>query len=132
MVTITMTITTRAATPAAGEVIDPVCGMRVDPATTPHHFDYHGQSYHFCAASCRGKFAADPESYLDPAKRKPAPEVPEGTIFTCPMHPEIRQDRPGHLPDLRHGARAGAGDARRRAQSRTASTCRGGSGSGWR
>ncbi|TAH65989.1 MAG: heavy metal translocating P-type ATPase [Rhodopseudomonas palustris] len=85
-------------TPAAGEVIDPVCGMRVDPATTPHHFEYHGQSYHFCAASCRGKFAADPESYLDPAKRKPAPEVPEGTIFTCPMDPEIRQIGPGTCP----------------------------------
>jgi Cu+-exporting ATPase len=87
-----------AAAPAAGEVIDPVCGMRVNPATTPHHFAYHGQTYHFCAASCRGKFAADPEGYLDPAKRQPAPEVPEGTIFTCPMDPEIRQIGPGTCP----------------------------------
>ncbi|MCG6206235.1 heavy metal translocating P-type ATPase [Rhodopseudomonas sp. HC1] len=84
---------------AAGDkVIDPVCGMKVDPATTPHRFDYQGQTYYFCAASCRTKFAADPVSYLDTSKAKPAPAVPEGTIYTCPMDPQIRQVGPGTCP----------------------------------
>ncbi|ABD08564.1 Heavy metal translocating P-type ATPase [Rhodopseudomonas palustris HaA2] len=83
---------------ADGKVIDPVCGMKVDPATTPHRFDYQGQTYFFCAASCRGKFAADPVSYLDKSKAKPAPVVPEGTIYTCPMDPQIRQVGPGSCP----------------------------------
>ena len=79
-------------------MIDPVCGMSVDPATSKHRFDYQGQTYYFCSASCRSKFAADPAPYLDPRKKKPAPVVPEGTIYTCPMHPEIRQIGPGTCP----------------------------------
>ncbi|GBH32770.1 heavy metal translocating P-type ATPase [Sphingobium xenophagum] len=84
-----------AAKPAAG-VKDPVCGMTVDPAITAHHAEHGGESYHFCSAGCRAKFIADPERYLGP----PAPPVavPEGTIWTCPMHPEIRQDHPGSCP----------------------------------
>ncbi|MFC0239878.1 heavy metal translocating P-type ATPase [Rhodopseudomonas telluris] len=83
---------------ADGKVIDPVCGMTVDPATAKHRFDYQGQTYYFCAASCRSKFAADPVSYLDKSKAKPAPAVPEGTIYTCPMDPQIRQIGPGTCP----------------------------------
>jgi Cu+-exporting ATPase len=75
---------------------DPVCGMTVDPATSQHRFEYHGETYHFCSAGCRTKFAADPKAYLD--KRKPKPDVPEGTIYTCPMHPQIRQVGPGSCP----------------------------------
>jgi Cu+-exporting ATPase len=82
----------------AGTEIDPVCGMSVDPATSKLRFDYQGRTYHFCAASCRSKFAADPVSYLDPTKKKPAPVVPEGTIYTCPMDPQIRQIGPGSCP----------------------------------
>ncbi|MGY8710534.1 heavy metal translocating P-type ATPase [Bradyrhizobium sp. 18BD] len=81
----------------ATEVLDPVCGMTVDPATSKHRFEHHGESFHFCSAGCRTKFAADPAKYL--AKDKaPEPEMPEGTIYTCPMHPEIRQVGPGSCP----------------------------------
>ena len=81
------------------KVIDPVCGMTVDPATTPHHADHAGTAYHFCSAGCRSKFIADPTKYLAP---KPATEdlplAPAGTMYICPMHPEIRQDHPGSCP----------------------------------
>jgi P-type Cu+ transporter len=79
------------------EVKDPVCGMTVDPAKTPQHAAHQGHDYHFCSASCLGKFEADPARYL--AAEPPAPiEAAPGTIWTCPMHPEIRQDHPGPCP----------------------------------
>jgi Cu+-exporting ATPase len=81
---------------AEGE-IDPVCGMMVDPHKTPYRHSYRGHPYYFCSAGCRSKFAADPEKYLAGDARA-APEVPEGTIYTCPMHPEIRQLGPGACP----------------------------------
>lgn len=82
---------------ASTEVLDPVCGMTVDPATSKHRFEHHGETFHFCSAGCRTKFAADPAKYL--AKdRAPEPEMPAGTIYTCPMHPEIRQAGPGSCP----------------------------------
>ncbi|WP_283806937.1 heavy metal translocating P-type ATPase [Bradyrhizobium sp. ORS 285] len=80
----------------ATKVIDPVCGMSVDPATSKHRFDHHGQTFHFCSAGCRTKFAADSDKYL--GEREPPPEMPAGTIYTCPMHPEIRQEGPGTCP----------------------------------
>lgn len=81
----------------ATTVHDPVCGMTVDPATSKHRFEHHGETFHFCSAGCRTKFAADPAKYV--AKEKaPAPEMPAGTIYTCPMHPEIRQVGPGSCP----------------------------------
>jgi P-type Cu+ transporter len=83
--------------PAATTVRDPVCGMTVDPATSKHRFDYRGETFHFCSAGCRTKFAADPVSYLEKDGR-PKAAVPEGTIYTCPMHPEIRQVGPGSCP----------------------------------
>jgi P-type Cu+ transporter len=88
-----------AAKPAAGDqaVIDPVCGMTVDPKTTAHHTTHEGHDYHFCSAGCRAKFAANPETYLS-ADRAPPPPTPPGTIYTCPMHPEIRQEGPGSCP----------------------------------
>ncbi len=76
--------------------IDPVCGMTVNPATTPHHADYKGTAYHFCGASCRTKFVGNPLKYLVPAAE--TEPMPEGTEFTCPMHPEIRQIGPGSCP----------------------------------
>ncbi len=81
---------------AKATVRDPVCGMAVDPTTSQHRFEYLGETFHFCSAGCRTKFAADPKAYLD--KRKPEPAVPEGTIYTCPMHPQIRQVGPGSCP----------------------------------
>src|SRR5476651_1818798 len=76
---------------------DHVCGMTVDPATTIHRHSHRGTPYFFCSGGCRTKFAADPEKYLVPGAREPAP-MPAGTIFTCPMHPEVRQEGPGSCP----------------------------------
>ena len=81
--------------PADGGVIDPVCGMTVDPGTTPHKHVYKGETYFFCSGGCRTKFAATPDKYLGP--REPDPVI-EGAIYTCPMHPEIRQQGPGSCP----------------------------------
>jgi Cu+-exporting ATPase len=83
--------------PAANGVIDPVCGMTVDPHTTPHRHTHQGHPYYFCSAGCRTKFAADPAKYLS-GKEKASEPVPEGTIYTCPMHPEVRQVGPGACP----------------------------------
>ncbi|HEY3718995.1 MAG TPA: HAD-IC family P-type ATPase, partial [Roseiarcus sp.] len=81
---------------SAGKAKDPVCGMSVDPATAKHRAIHDGQDYFFCGPGCRAKFVADPSKYLAPSPPKP-PEPP-GTIFTCPMHPEIRQQGPGSCP----------------------------------
>src|SRR5437763_1629425 len=81
---------------ASARVRDPVCGMTVDPAINKHGFDYRGETFHFCSAGCRTKFAADPKPYLD--KNQPNAAAPEGAIYTCPMHPEIRQVGPGSCP----------------------------------
>jgi Cu+-exporting ATPase len=78
-------------------VTDPVCGMQVDPNSTPHHANHAGTDYHFCSARCQAKFVADPLRYLAP-KAEAAPAAPAGTIYTCPMHPEIRQEGPGTCP----------------------------------
>ncbi|WP_323801343.1 heavy metal translocating P-type ATPase [Parasphingorhabdus sp.] len=77
---------------------DPVCGMTIDPGQTEHHAHHHGQDYHFCSAGCRTKFVADPERYLSHDPAVAHQDVPEGTIYTCPMHPEIRQQGPGSCP----------------------------------
>jgi Cu+-exporting ATPase len=82
---------------ASGAVIDPVCGMTVDPHTSQHRASHGGRTYYFCAAGCRAKFVADPAKYLEPDQRA-AELVPEGAIYTCPMHPEIRQVGPGACP----------------------------------
>ena len=79
-------------------VKDPVCGMSVDPHTAAHRADHDGHPYYFCAAGCRTKFVADPAKYLTPAELQSHEPVPEGTIYTCPMHPQIRQVGPGACP----------------------------------
>ena len=79
--------------------IDPVCGMSVDPHDAKWTHVHGSKTYYFCAANCRTKFMADPARYLDPEIAKAALEaIPEGTIFTCPMHPEIEQVGPGTCP----------------------------------
>ena len=75
---------------------DPVCGMKVDPNVGKPSRDYQGHTYHFCSEGCQAKFAADPERYLtEQDEPKPAPP---GTLYTCPMHPEIVQEGPGNCP----------------------------------
>lgn len=78
-------------------VLDPVCGMTVDPAVTPHHAAHGGADFHFCSAGCRTKFIADPQRYLSDASRA-QPEATPGAMWTCPMHPEIRQEGAGTCP----------------------------------
>ena len=82
----------------AKTVKDPVCGMDVAPDLTPHHATHDGQAYWFCCAGCKTKFVSDPARYLQPPARVPATPPPEGTIHTCPMHPEVRQAGPGACP----------------------------------
>ena len=74
---------------------DPVCGMKVDPHAAKHKAAHAGTTYYFCSAKCREQFEADPVRYVTPRKRPPAPA---GTIYTCPMHPQIRQVGPGSCP----------------------------------
>jgi Cu+-exporting ATPase len=78
--------------------IDPVCGMTVKPES-PHRFEYHGTEYRFCSAKCLAKFQASPSDYLDKPVASEAPPVQRaGVVYTCPMHPEIRQPAPGSCP----------------------------------
>jgi P-type Cu+ transporter len=82
---------------AASAVVDPVCGMTVDPQTAAHKLEHGGQTYYFCSDSCRAKFAKDPDRYL--AIKPTATTAPaDGAIYTCPMHPQIRQVGPGPCP----------------------------------
>jgi P-type Cu+ transporter len=83
---------------AAAATLDPVCGMSVDPQTALSH--RHGEkTYYFCSPRCRDKFVAEPERYREAAEPAGAePEPPGTTLWTCPMHPEIRRDGPGACP----------------------------------
>jgi Cu+-exporting ATPase len=76
--------------------VDPVCGMKVDPSAGKPSLAHGGHIYHFCSEGCRSKFAAAPERYLD-KKGEPEP-LPKGTLYTCPMHPEVVQEGPGACP----------------------------------
>jgi Cu+-exporting ATPase len=81
---------------AADAAIDPVCGMSVAKTADALKAEHGGETYYFCAPSCRTRFLADPKRFLGP---KPAAEEPSpGTLYTCPMHPEIRQQGPGSCP----------------------------------
>jgi P-type Cu+ transporter len=93
---------------------DPVCGMSVDPATAKHRAEHAGETFYFCSNGCREKFVAEPARYLpgpthapagaghehahDASAASPQKPAPGGAIYTCPMHPQIRQDHPGACP----------------------------------
>jgi Cu+-exporting ATPase len=72
--------------------------MAVDRHTTPHRHQHAGRPYYFCSAGCQAKFQADPAKYLAPSAVTASPAVQEGTVYTCPMHPQIRQVGPGACP----------------------------------
>jgi Cu+-exporting ATPase len=74
---------------------DPVCGMAVTPAS-PHSCEHEGRVFYFCCAGCQTKFAADPMRFLQPAAVAEPPI--EGATYTCPMHPEVREDHPAACP----------------------------------
>ncbi|MBB6308136.1 heavy metal translocating P-type ATPase [Xanthobacter tagetidis] len=78
--------------------VDPVCGMSVAPASAKHAARHAGKTYFFCSSSCETKFRADPGVYTGEKAPPPPAAVPEGTIYTCPMDPEIRQIGPGICP----------------------------------
>ena len=83
-----------------GVLKDPVCGMTVT-AQSEHHAEHAGHSYYFCSAKCQGKFSAEPEKYaVGGQSAAPSVSVPAqaGAVYTCPMHPEIREDHPGSCP----------------------------------
>jgi len=82
-----------------------VCGMRVDPATSKRFLEYKGTTYYFCGPRCLERFSNDPESFLAKKKVEVAPAKPgasapaaDAAAYTCPMHPEVRQDHPGSCP----------------------------------
>ena len=78
------------------EAKDPVCGMTVQRRSARHMARHEGQRFYFCSSGCADKFEADPAQYLGD---RPLPEpMPEGTIYTCPMHPEVKQEGPGDCP----------------------------------
>jgi Cu+-exporting ATPase len=79
--------------------VDPVCGMTVKIAGAGNTAVCDGHPYYFCSPKCVTKFSADPARYLKPAEALP-PQTPvaAGTMFTCPMHPEVRQPGPGSCP----------------------------------
>ncbi|MBY3131771.1 heavy metal translocating P-type ATPase [Rhizobium laguerreae] len=76
---------------------DPVCGMTVDRSTAKHLLKHEGEKFYFCSAACQAKFEADPAAYRG-GSRPAAHPAPKGTLYTCPMHPEVVSDRPGDCP----------------------------------
>ncbi len=82
---------------AERKVKDPVCGMDVDPHATHHHAHHVGKDWYFCSEKCRDKFVTKPDAYLGPSKQSLA-SVSSGSIYTCPMHPEVRREGPGDCP----------------------------------
>src|SRR5437660_11995993 len=96
--------------------IDPVCGMRVDPAQAAATTQYGGKEYYFCAIGCKVKFERNPEAYLAPKPagglvqfgatataatsnvQRMAPPQEAAAEYTCPMHPDIRQRGPASCP----------------------------------
>ena len=77
-------------TQATEQARDPVCGMTVNPATSKYNVEHGGALHHFCSAGCAANFSGDPAKYLKPGEAAPKPPAPKGTIYTCPMHPEVR------------------------------------------
>ncbi len=84
--------------PEAGKARDPVCGMTVNIATAKYHTTHNGTDHYFCSAGCQTKFGADPDKYLKPRAPAPTPPAQPGVIYTCPMHPQIQQPKPGSCP----------------------------------
>src|SRR5450830_1223780 len=91
------------ATADAASLKDPVCRMTVTEQS-PHVLQHEGGSVYFCSADCKAKFAADPAKYHLQVSASSIPKhevnapVVAGAIYTCPMHPEIREDKPGACP----------------------------------
>lgn len=89
-------------TTAKTEVIDPVCGMKVNPGSAAGSYEHKGTTYYFCSKSCLNKFSQEPESFVvdgvEPETASRVKETAEGNIYTCPMHPDVRKEGPGSCP----------------------------------
>lgn len=95
---------------ATARVVDPVCGMEVDPAAAAHQTEHKGRSYYFCSAHCMEAFRSNPQAMLEQGPIRGAGQAcREGAVsaaavgkaagkYVCPMHPEIVQDEPGACP----------------------------------
>ena len=85
---------------AQSKVVDPVCGMTVDPARAAGHVDYQGQTYYFCGRGCVEKFRANPAEFIEPGLEQTpaAPTAVDAREYTCPMHSQVRQIGPGSCP----------------------------------
>ncbi|HKT10928.1 MAG TPA: heavy metal translocating P-type ATPase [Terriglobia bacterium] len=78
---------------------DPVCHMDVEPSSAAGSCEYKGTTYYFCCEACLKKFLASPQNYVGAAKSQPRPAEPAlGSDYTCPMHPEVHQSKPGACP----------------------------------
>jgi len=89
------------------EFVDPVCGMKTEDENAFMKYEHGGQPYYFCSENCRDKFKSDPEKYIHAAQKHyehsqaqeaVSPPPTEGAQYTCPMHPEVRQNEPGSCP----------------------------------
>ncbi len=104
------------------EQIDPVCGMTVDPARARFHHEHSGKTYYFCCGGCEAKFKADPAKWLKAKSASVPPASPasaDSTIYTCPMHPEVRIARAGACPKCGMGLETDVSTV----QQRTEYTC---------
>ena len=88
---------------------DPVCGMTVDPEHSRFSFEYGGTTYHFCCGGCHTAFQTDPEAFLKVAGEASTDVAvtptaahdkarPPGTVYVCPMCPDVRETEPGSCP----------------------------------
>lgn len=80
------------------KLVDPVCGMTVDPEKSKGPSVHNGQSYYFCGSSCRTKFEANPDRYLKPKPVEPAPKPKSSAAYICPMCPEVESAVPAACP----------------------------------
>ena len=77
---------------------DPVCGMTLEPSAAAGTYEYDGTTYVFCSSHCLERFRAHPEQYVTPSHGPSTSTPVAGAVYTCPMHPEVRQDTPGACP----------------------------------
>ena len=72
-------------------------------AQSPHMLTHESNPFYFCSAGCKAKFTAEPARYLQGISEEVKPAdiaqpIGAGTVYTCPMHPAVRQDHPGPCP----------------------------------
>ncbi len=81
------------------EIIDPVCKMTIEDEDAVGTSTHDESTYYFCSKACKEKFDKNPDSFIGEKAPAAAADIPQkGEIFTCPMHPEVRQEGPGSCP----------------------------------